>query len=142
MDWKPDFIEAKYHLAVAERMMRGYREYSEKRFLVGVINESAKAVSGLIKAFLIYEKVGGGNLKKFLKKVAPKYLDELTQKNLVKVLEVERAQKVSPIEFTKGEKIILLIRGKYKFLTAKRIDEFVKSISDGISAFPSNFRQV
>ncbi len=142
MDWKPDFIEAKYHLAVAERMMKGYREYSEKRFLVGVINELAKATSKLIRAFLIYEKVRGGNLKKFLKKVAPKYLDESTQKNLVKVLEIERAQKVSPIEFAKGEKVILLIRGKYRFLTARRIDEFVKSVGDGVVAFPGNFRQI
>ncbi|MFH1521732.1 MAG: hypothetical protein ABIF18_02120 [archaeon] len=142
MDWNVDFIEAKYHLAVAERMMKGYTEYPEKRFLVGVINESAKAVSGLIRAFLIYEKIGSGNLKNFLKKVAPKYLDELTCENLVKVLEIERAQKVSPIEFTKGEKIILLIRGKYRFLTATRIEEFVKSIGDGIIAFPSNFRQI
>ena len=141
MDWMVDFIEAKYHLAVAERMMKGYAEYSEKRFLVGVINESAKAVSRLIRAFLIYEKVKKGNLNKFLKKVAPKYLDELTQENLAKVLEIEQAQKVSPIEFAKGEKIILLIRGKYRFLTATRIDEFIKSIGDGIVAFPGNFRR-
>jgi len=140
MDWKLDFIEAKYHLTVAERMMRGYRKYPEKRFLVGVLNESAKAVSSLIRAFLIYEKLGGG-LDKFLKKVAPKYLDKLTRENLVRVLEVERAQKVSPIEFVKREKIILLIREKYWFLTATRIDEFVKSIGDGVVAFPGNFRR-
>lgn len=142
MDWKTDFIEAKYHLAVAERMMKGYWEYPEKRFLVGVINESAKAVSKLIRAFLIYDKIKNGNLDKFLKQVAPKYLDELTRENLVKVLEIERAQKTSPIEFAKGEKIILLIRGNYRFLTTTRINEFVKSIGNGVQAFPGNFRQV
>ena len=142
MDWMTDFIEAKYHLAVAERMMKGYQEYPEKRFLVGVINESAKATSKLIRAFLIYEKIRKGNLNKFLKKIAPKYLDDTICENLVKTLEVERAQKISPIELAKGEKIILLINGKYRFLTAKRIEEFVKSVSIGIMAFPGNFRQV
>lgn len=142
MDWMTDFIEAKYHLAVAERMMKGYAEYPEKRFLIGVINESARAVLKLIRAFLIYENVKKGNLDKFLKKVAPKYLDIITIENLVKILEVNRAQKISPIEFTKGKKIILLIRGKYRFLTATRIEEFVKSVGDGVAAFPTCFRQI
>ena len=41
-----DYIEAKYHLAVAERMIKSYSEYPEKRFLVGIINEAARATSG------------------------------------------------------------------------------------------------
>jgi hypothetical protein len=139
--WKSDFIEAKYHLAVAERMMAGYAEYPEKRFLVGVINEAARAVSHLIRAYLIYDETRGG-LDDFLKKVAPKYLDNVTCEHLVKVLEIERAQKESPVEFAKGDKIILLIRGKYRFLTASRIGEFVKSVNGAVSAFPVGFRQV
>ena len=138
MDWRTDFFEAKYHLAVAERMMKGYGEYPEKRFLVGVINESAKAVSRLIRAFLIYD-VSKGDLKTFLDKVAPKYLNGITCENLMKTLEVERAQRISKIEFAKGDKIILLINGEYKILTATRIEEFVKSIGDGIAAFPKGF---
>ena len=50
--------------------------------------------------------------------------------------------KISPIEFTKEEKIILLIKGKYRFITATRINEFVKSVNIGILAFPGNFRQI
>jgi len=137
-----DFIEAKYHLAIAERMMNGYGEYPEKRFIVGVINETARAASRLIRAFLIYDELREGNLDKFLKKVAPKYMNKVTCENLVKILEVERAQKTSPIEFAKKDKIILLICGEYRFLTAKRIAEFVKSVGDGVAAFPGNFRQV
>jgi hypothetical protein len=133
--WKGDFIEAKYHLAVAERMMEGYVEYPEKRFLVGVINEAARSVSRLIRAFLIYDGVRGG-LDEFLKRVAPKYLDDVTCEHLVKVLEIERAQKESPVEFAKGDKIILLIRGKYRVLTVGRIGEFVRSVGDGIKGFP------
>ena len=133
--WKSDFIEAKYHLAVAERMMAGYAEYPEKRFLIGVINETARSVSRLIRAYLIYDGIRGG-LDEFLRRVAPKYLDAVTCEHLVKALEIERAQKESPIEFARGDKIILLIRGKYRFLTANRISEFVKSVNVAVSAFP------
>jgi hypothetical protein len=140
MDYKLDFVEAKYHLAVAERMFESYGEYPEKRFLVGVINEGARAVSKLIRAFLIYDGVRGG-LDEFMKRVAPKYLDDVTCEHLVKVLEIERAQKESPIEFAKGDKIILLIRGKYRVLTASRIGEFVQSIRAAVSKFPTSIKR-
>ena len=150
MDWKADFIEAKYHLAVAKRMMQGYTEYPEKRFLIGVINESVKSVSNLISAFLIYEQVRYGRiinnkkhfgLKEFLK-IAPKYLDATTCENLMKVIEIKNTLKASPIELAKGEKIIFLIEGKYRILTVARIYEFINSINDGILAFPGNVRQI
>lgn len=133
-------MEARYHLAVAERMLVGYKEYPEKRFLVGVINEGAKAASRIVRAFLIKDGVRG-NLDKFLRNVAPKYLDGITIENLVKMLEVERAQKVSPVEFAKGDKIILLIQGKYWVLTAKRIGEFVKSVGDVVSVFSASIKR-
>ena len=148
MDYKLDFMEAKYHLAVAERMLEGYREYPEKRFLVGVINEGAKAASRLVRAFVRIEDSRGngqwvmGNgkdwqsvLNRFVKVIGPKYLDSVTCENLVKMLEVERAQKVSPIQFAKGDKIILLIGEKYRFLSAGRIGEFIESIGVGIRQF-------
>ena len=52
-DFNEALINAKYHLAVAERMYLGYGKFADKRFLVGVINELARTVSNLIKAFLI-----------------------------------------------------------------------------------------
>jgi len=140
MDYMGDFMEAKYHLAVAERMLEGYREYPEKRFVVGVINEGAKAASRVIRAFLIYDGTRG-DINVFSRKVAPKYLDDITVENLVKILEVERAQKVSPIEFAKGDKIILLIRGKYRVLTVSRIREFVKSVGDAVSKFSTGIKR-
>ena len=141
VDFMGDFMEAKYHLAVAERMFKGYEEYPEKRFLIGVINEGAKASSRVIRAFLAYDGVRKGNLSKFLKDVAPKYLDAITVENLVKILEVERAQKDSPIEFAKGDKIILLIRGKYRVLTVARIREFVGSVGDAIAGFSASIKR-
>jgi hypothetical protein len=150
MDWKIDFIKAKYHLSVAKRMLDKYLEYPEKRFLVGIINESAKSASSLIRSFLVYEITNNVNKKynkkhfglKYFIKIAPKYLKTTTLENLLKLLEVERAQKISPIEFSKGEKIILLIHGKYRVLTARRIREFANSVEQAIFAFPGNFRQV
>jgi hypothetical protein len=106
-----------------------------------VINEAARAVSRLIRAYLIYDGVRGG-LDEFVKRVAPKYLGDVIVEHLVKVLEIERAQKESPVEFAKGDKIILLIRGKYRVLTVGRICEFLKSVGDGVKGFPGNFRQV
>jgi len=141
MDYMIDFIEAKYHLAVAKRMVKGYAKYPEKRFLIGIINEAARAAARLVRAFLIYENTKG-DLNTFSKKIAPKYLDKLTHENLRKILEVEKAQKVSPIEFAKDDKIILLINDKYRFLTSKRVEEFVRSVAQSVDMFPKNFRQI
>jgi len=132
-------INAKYHLAVVMRMYSGYGEFADKRFLIGIINESARAVSNLIKAFLIRENLGGKNIKEnikiFMEKIVPRYLDLTTGENLFKILEIERAQKISPIEYAKGDKIILLVRGKYRFLTAGRIGELIDSINEGVMRF-------
>ena len=145
-DFNEVLINSRYHLAVADRMYRGYGEFADKRFLVGVINELAKAVSNLIKAFLIYEGFRGRyslkNMGVFMKTVAPKYLDGLTRENLFKVLEIERAQRDSPIEYAKDGKIILLIRGKYRFLTAIRIGELIESVKKSVGMFPGNFRHI
>jgi len=138
-DFNEALINAKYHLAVAERMYSGYGEFPDKRFLIGIINESARAASSLIKAFLIRANRGGKdskrNIKIFMEEIAPQYLDDLTRENLFKVLEVEKAQKTSPIEYAKGDKIILLIGEKYRFLSAGRIGEFIESIGVGIRQF-------
>lgn len=141
MTYMRDFIDAKYHLAVAERMLEGYKDYPEKRFLIGIINEGAKATSRLIRAFLIYDNVKKGDLKTFLRNVGPKYLDEITIENLAKLLEVERAQKISKIEYAKGDRIILLISGKYRILTASRLQEFVNSLKNAVSIFPTDIKR-
>jgi hypothetical protein len=141
MDWRCDFIEAKYHLSIANRMLDTYEKYPEKRILIGIINESAKASAKLVRSFLIFDNTKG-NLRTFIKNVAPKYLEKLTIEHIVKMLEIERAQKISPIEFTKGDKIILLINGKYRILTTERLKEFVKSIDEAIRVFDGICRQV
>jgi len=140
MNYMKDLMEAKYHLSIAKRMIESYEQYSEKRILVGVINESAKATSSLIRAFLIKEKTKG-DFDVFLKKITPKYLDKKTTENITKILEIEKAQKISKIEFAKKNKIILLADGKYRILTLERIKEFVKSINEAISNFPTDIKR-
>lgn len=135
--WDENFINAKYHLAVVERMLESYGEVRDKRFLIGVIREAAKSVSFLIRAFM---KIDGS--RNDWKSVVLKYVDVVTCENLFKVLEIERAQRDSPIEYTKGDNIILLIDGKYRILTTDRIKEFVKSVGDGIRIFSEKFRQI
>ena len=137
--WTEDYIRAKYHLAVAERMLKGYGDFEDKRFLVGVINETARAVSGLIRAFLIKENRLKGdalkNLDFFMKEIAPKYMDKLTRDNLFRVLEVQKAQKTSPIEFAKKGDLILLIDGKYRSLTIGRLKELLDSVKIAMGRF-------
>jgi len=67
MDSMIYFIEAKYHLAVAERLVEDYEEYPNKRFLIGAIKESAMAVSKLIRAFSANDGVLKNNYNNFLK---------------------------------------------------------------------------
>jgi len=126
--WDENFVNAKYHLAVAERMLGSYGEVGDKRFLVGVIREAAKSVSFLIRSFV---RGSRGNVKDVLLR----YVDGVTCENLFKILEIERAQRDSPIEYARGDKIILLIDGKYRILTVGRIREFVGAIRKGVESF-------
>jgi len=145
-NWDESFVNAKYHAAVARRMFDGFSDYEDKRFLVGAIKELAKAAASLVRAFLIRECAGGRDHKKnlglFIKSVGPKYLSNEIIENVYKSLEIERAQRESPIEFEKRGQIILLIGGEYRFLTRERLGEFLKSVEDGVSGFSDNFRQV
>ncbi|MCH7850708.1 MAG: hypothetical protein IH845_03645 [Nanoarchaeota archaeon] len=140
MDYMKDLHESKYHLTVASRMYKSYSDFEEKRFLVGVINELARATSALIRSYLLFEGKGGKssdkNLKIFMEKIGPKYMDKKTIINIFKTLEIEKAQKTSHIEFIRGNKIILLVEGKYKILTSKRLSEFIDSVKAGINRFP------
>ena len=141
MEYMKDLIDAKYHLSVTERMYKSYFDFEEKRFLVGVINELAKASTCIVRAYLLFEGVRGDgskrNLRMFMGKVGPKYLEGEDVMNIFKSLEIEKAQKTSPVEFARGNKIILLVSGKYRFLTSERLSEFINSVKTAILKFPS-----
>jgi len=143
--WDEFYVTGKYHLIVSERMFQSYGQYSEKRFLIGVINELAKCVSNIIRAALIFEGANGKkeskkNLDIFVKK-APKYLAAKDIENLRKVLEVERAHKVTPVEFARKGEMILLVDGKYRYLKVSRLKEFVDSAKLAVERFGEAFRK-
>ena len=128
MDYLLEFYEAKYHLSVAQRMLGIYEEYAEKRVLVGVIREGAKAAGKLVRAFLIREGVKG-NLKTF------------AVLNLVNILEVERAQRICKVEFARKDEVLMEVNGDWKILKVSRLREFVESVSDIVSSFPTDIKR-
>ena len=140
MDWRADFFEAKYHLNVAKQMLKTYEEFPEKRILVGVIREGAWAARKLVRSFLIKEEIKG-DLNIFLEKIAPKYLNSKAIENLIRILEVERAQRISRVEFAKGNKILLLVEGKWRILKVSRLREFIDSVSEIVSDFPTDIKR-
>lgn len=139
MEYLEELYNSKYHLSVAQRLFSNYDEFHEKRFLVGVINELAMASGALIRAYLMREKKKSRdpiqNLEVFMKIIGPKYLSSEVLDGIFKSLEIERAQKESPIEFARGEKIILLVNKKYRILTKDRLFEFILAVEKGIKGF-------
>lgn len=140
MDWRVDFYEARYHLNVAKRMLESYEEYTEKRILVGVIREAAKASGRLVRTFLIRENVRG-DMGTFVKDVAPKYLDSVTINSLIKILEIEREHRIARVEFLKERDILMEVDGKWKVLRFSRLQEFVNSIGSVIGNFPTDIKR-
>ena len=140
MDWRTDFYEARWHLDVAKRMLGVYDEYAEKRVLVGVIREAAKASANLVRAFLIMDETRG-NLKTFVDTVAPKYLDVESAESLVRVLEIERAQRNSKSEFARKDAILLEDDGKWKILKISRLRYLVNNINNIVDNFPTGIKR-
>lgn len=140
IDWRTDFYEARWHLDVAVRMLGVYDEYAEKRVLVGVIREAAKAAGNLVRAFLVFDKTRG-NLETFVKKVAPRYLDAESVESLIRILEIERAHRISRVEFVRKDRILLEDAGKWKVLKVSRLKELVNNINDIVNNFPTDIKR-
>lgn len=141
MDYMEDFMLAKYHMSIANRMLGTYDKYPDKRVLIGVVNETEKGVSKLIRSLMIMENVRG-DFKIFEKKVAFKFLKSDEIDAIRKIVELKSAQKNSPVEFLKQEKIIFLINGKYVILTIDRLRIFIDTINTSIKRLSKIFRQV
>ena len=108
--------------------------------MVGVIREAAKAAGKLVRAFLILDGTRG-DVRVFREKVGSKYLDFELVENLVRVLEIERAQRVSRVEFAKGDKILLESDGNWKILKVSRLKEFVGMIDEAVQNFPTGIKR-
>ncbi|NPE26923.1 hypothetical protein HNV12_02885 [Methanococcoides sp. SA1] len=140
MDYKEEVYSARWHLDVAKRMLQGFSEYGSKRFLVGVIREGARAAGKLVRAFLIREGTKG-NLKTFVDKVAPAYLDGLEIEALVRVLELERDQRRARVEILREDEILLEIDGKWKILKVDRLREFVNVVDEIARKFSTGIKR-
>jgi hypothetical protein len=122
---------SKYHLRVCERLMKYYEESQEKRFFVGALNELSRASIYYINYWIISERKNKGFI------VSRRFKDNLKifrNKNpespILKILELKRDQKNSPIQFDKSGKLVFLINGKYKILTFERFKEIFTSFSN------------
>jgi len=140
MDYREEIFSARWHLDVTKRMMVGFEEYGSKRFLVGVIRELAKCSGKLVRAFLIFDGTHG-DLEKFVRVVAPRYVDAKSVENLVGILNLERDQRRARVEILKGDRIFLEIDGRWKVLKISRLREFVKSVDDILANFPTDIKR-
>ena len=84
---------------------------------------------------------GKKNLAEFVRS-APNYFEKESIVNLLRILEIEKAQKNSPIEFSKNGTIILLIQNKYVFLKLNRFKDFVDSIDSMLFSIKKLFEIV
>jgi hypothetical protein len=133
-DWVEEYMTAKYHVSIARRMYTTYASFPEKRFLVGVIKELSKASGKTIRAYLRY--TNKHELFEFTGLVAKQYLRPEVAKGLLTVLEIEKAQALSPVQFSKDDKIIFLVDNIYKVLTVKRLGEFLEAVEEALKSFP------
>lgn len=139
-DYRVEFYEARWHLDVAKRMLEVYDEYSEKRVLVGVIREAAKAAGKLVRSFLVRENVKG-DLGIFVRNVAPRYLDAGAIRDLVRLLELERDQGRSKVEFARKDKVLLEVDGGWRILKVSRLRELVDNVNDIVDNFPTGIKR-
>lgn len=147
-EWDEQLILSKYHLSIAKRLFENFDNYRTKNFLINSLNELAISASFFLNSFLIYlyimKKVKIPNNPKerinlFIKETKKLFMNEKT--NLVlKIFEIKKAQKESPIEYFKKNKIILLDNGEYKAITIKRLKEFLNEMNEVIKEFSDKIK--
>ena len=140
MDYREEVFSARWHLDVVRRMMIGFDEYESKRFLVGVIKELAKASGKLVRAFLIMDGTKG-NLNVFVERVGAKYLDREDVEILVKVLDIERAQRVSRAELMKKGELLFEVDGNWRVLSIERLKFFADVVDRIARNFPTTIKR-
>jgi len=133
--WTENLAKAKYHFKIAENMT--YITFSllkENRLIIKILNELYESSNYLITALLQYEyslkrinlyKDPLSNLKVFQDKVAPKYFNAEDSRKLVRIFELQKKHKLSPVEFVRRDKFVMLLGDKYETLTILEIKEFL-----------------
>lgn len=145
--WDFQLIQAKYHKEVVDKLIEDFKNYEEKRFLVGILNELALSVSHLINSFLIYaiknnnyilSKKSDQRLKDFKDKIGRNYLSLNLILDLLKIIEFKKMQKNSPIQFFKKDKLVFLSNGVYLTLSLEVLSNLNNSLNLSIKNFPKD----
>lgn len=138
-EWDEQLMWAKYHLSVARRLLDNFENYESKRFLSSCMTEMAMAATGLVNSYLIYFHIRDGSVvpkkSKDRVEVFERKGDKRVVENILKIFEIRRAQKNSPIELLRGDKILLLDRGEYKALTRERLRELMVNLERDVNSF-------
>lgn len=145
--WDENLIWAKYHLSVVERLINEFTIYSEKKFTTAIINELAISSSYLVNAYLIYSKnkynifispKANDRLEMLRKQIKNKVLNNEDYETMIKIINVKKSQKKSPIQYQKNEKTLLLIDGKYITFSNNDFKKLAEKLTTAIKNFPNN----
>lgn len=138
--WDEQLMWSKYHLSTSKRLFDNFSNYETKRFLSSCLNELALSASSYVNTILLMAKVNEGitiskdpkkRIVQFIK-IHDKKLNKEKTKKVLKIFEVKHAQKNSPVEMLKNDKIILLDKGEYKAITKERIKELIENLENCI----------
>ena len=144
--WDEQFIRAKYHLNISRRLFENFENYETKRFLSGTLSEMAKSAACVVNAYLAYSHATQGTRMpvdpkarlNVFEKASNKDIGTKLTKDILTVFIIRRAQKDSPVELLKKDKILLLDNGQYRALTKERLKELL----DGIDLYCRRFTEV
>ena len=143
--WDQQLILAKYHLSVANRLRDNFSVHGDKRLIIAIINEMAICSSHLINSYLLYfhvkfnmkiSKLASERLKTLERGAQKGILEIATYNSLVKIIEIKKAQKKSPVEYRRNTKI-LLINKEYISISIDDINKMLSDLEKVIKEFPN-----
>jgi len=130
--------EARRHFKTADHMAYiTFTLLKENRLIIKILNELSESVSNLIKAFLYYEsdfkrvslyRDPARNMKTFVEKIAPRYMEREDLKNLLKILDIIKKHKSASVEFVKKDKFVMLLGEEYETVDIEKVKIFLSSV--------------
>lgn len=144
--WDEQVMWAKYHLSTSKRLFENFSNYETKRFLSSCLTEMALSATSFVNAVLLCAvekdslRVAQNPQKRVeqFRRFCGKKLHDVNTAAIVKIFEVKRAQKNSPIELLRQDKILLLDDGEYRAITKERIKELIDSLEQNIRIFENH----
>lgn len=143
---REDLADCEEHLKNANHMIYvGFSVLKEKRIIIKVVSEIAEAVSSLVKAFLYFELMNGRvrlsknpeeNLRRFEKKVAPRYFSKEEIEEIIKILRIQKAHKKAQVEFVRKETFVILVGDKYEKVGIGDVRVFLVRVKKMLMKFP------